>query len=98
MVNRLLAALSRAERGRLLANCDTVDLAMGTVRREPGDRVDQVSFPIDSFVSLLIPIDGHPDLKVGLIGNEGMLGVCLAQGLDTSPLQGLVQGAGGGGG
>jgi CRP-like cAMP-binding protein len=94
MVNRLLAALSRAERGRLLANCNPVDLVMGTVLSEPGDRVDQVYFPIDSFVSLLIPIDGHPHLEVGLIGNEGMLGVCLAQGLDTSPLQALVQGAG----
>jgi CRP-like cAMP-binding protein len=94
MMNRLLAALPRGERRRLLANCDQVDLAMGTILCEPGDRVDHVYFPIDSFVSLLIPIDGHPNLEVGLIGNEGMLGVSLALGLDTSPLQALVQGAG----
>jgi CRP-like cAMP-binding protein len=94
MVNRLLAALPRVERGRLLANCDPVDLVMGTILCEPGDRVDHAYFPTDSFISLLTPIDGHPNLEVGLIGDEGMLGVSLALGLDSSALQARVQGAG----
>jgi CRP-like cAMP-binding protein len=94
IVNRLVAALSRADRARLLANCEPVDLVMGTILCEPGARMDHAYFPIDGFVSLLTPIDGHPNLEVGLIGNEGMLGVSLALGLDTKPLQALVQGAG----
>jgi CRP-like cAMP-binding protein len=93
-VNRLLAVLSRAERTRLLASCDAVDLVLGNVLCKPGARMEHAYFPIDSFVSLLIPIDGHPDLEVALVGDEGMLGVSLALGLDTSPLQALVQGAG----
>jgi CRP-like cAMP-binding protein len=94
LINRLLATLRRDDRQRLLAHCERVDLIMGDILCGPGDRIDHAYFPTDSFISLLTPIDGHPNLEVGLIGDEGMLGVSLALGLNISPLQALVQGAG----
>jgi len=42
----------------------------------------------------MIPVDGASNLEVGLVGNEGMLGVPLILGMDHSPLRALVQGAG----
>jgi CRP-like cAMP-binding protein len=92
--NLLLAALPAADRRRLLAQCVTVDLVAGQTLVEPGQMVRHVIFPTDSFISLIAPIDSAAQLEVGLIGNEGMLGVSLVLGVGTSPLRALVQGAG----
>lgn len=92
--NRLLNALPRTEVRRLLAACDEVELAFGAVLYEPDARIRYVFFPTGGFVSLMIPVDGTSNLEVGLVGNEGMLGVPLVLGVDVSPLRALVQGAG----
>jgi CRP-like cAMP-binding protein len=92
--NRLLAALPAADRRRLLANCDPVDLALGDILSEPGDAALHAFFPIDSFISLIAPIDGRAQLEVGLVGNEGMAGSSLILGVGVSSLRALVQGAG----
>jgi CRP-like cAMP-binding protein len=91
--NRLLAALPRRELQRLLADCEAVELELGEVLYEPDNRIRYVYFPTDSFISLMIPVDGT-NLEVGLIGNEGMFGSPLILGVDVSPLRALVQGAG----
>jgi CRP-like cAMP-binding protein len=92
--NLLLAALPAADRRRLLAHHEPVELITGDALTEPGDRVSHVFFPIDSFISLIAPINRHAQLEVGLVGNEGMLGISLVLGVKESPLRALVQGAG----
>ncbi len=95
MGNHLLDALSHKDRQHLIARCEPVNLAVGTSLCEPGARIEHVYFPAGgSFISLLTPVEGHLNLEVGLIGNEGMLGVPLALGVEIAPLQALVQGSG----
>jgi CRP-like cAMP-binding protein len=93
-LNRLLGALPPRLSARLVAQCDTVELKLGAVLYEPDARIRYAYFPTESFVSLMIPVDGASILEVGLVGNEGMVGAPLILGMDRSPLRALVQGAG----
>lgn len=92
--NRLLAGVPREDRQRLLAHCERVELPFAEVLCTSGERLRHVFFPIDSFISLITPIDGHAGLEVGLVGDEGMLGTWMMLGMNTAPLDALVQGAG----
>jgi len=92
--NRLIEALPHKGRRRLLAACELVELTFAEVLAEPGERIRHVFFPTTSYISLLTPIDGCGSLEVGLVGDEGMLGVSLALGVDIAPLHALVQGPG----
>jgi CRP-like cAMP-binding protein len=94
IVNRLIAALPRSDRQRLLAKCEPVELEFAEILAEPGERIRYAWFPSESFISLMVPMDKHTSLEVGLVGNEGMLGVSLILGVEVSPLHALVQGAG----
>jgi CRP-like cAMP-binding protein len=92
--NRLLEALPRKDRQHFLAGCEPVDLVFAEVLAEPGERIRHVYFPTQSFVSLVSPIGGCDSLEVGMVGNEGMLGLPLILGVNVSPLRAVVQGAG----
>jgi CRP-like cAMP-binding protein len=92
--NLLLDSLSRRERQRFVAGCESVDLAFGDVLCEQGERFRHVYFPTGGFISLLSDLDERLSLEVGLIGVEGMLGASIALGVDIAPLRAIVQGAG----
>jgi CRP-like cAMP-binding protein len=92
--NLLLAALSKEDRVRLLGDGSPIDLRLADTLSEAGDRIHYVYFPIDGFVSLITPGVDRTQLEIGLVGNEGMLGVPLLLGIQVSPLRALVQGTG----
>jgi CRP-like cAMP-binding protein len=92
--NRLLASLPRQDRHHLLALCEQIELRLADVLCKPGEPIRHVFFPTDSFISLITPIDGHANLEVGMVGDEGMLGISLMLGVVAAPLRALVQGAG----
>ncbi len=93
--NHLIDRLPRADRTRLLAVCEPVELTLSEVLCEPGQPVRHVFFPTLGFISLVTPVDGSPGVEVGMIGSEGMLGAQLALGVTTAPWRAVVQGAGG---
>ena len=92
--NRLLAALPKRDQRQLLSHCDTVELRRGEVISEPGERIRNVYFPTDSFVSLVTPPVDYAGLEVRLVGSEGMLGTPLILGVEVTQVRTLVQGAG----
>jgi CRP-like cAMP-binding protein len=92
--NLLLAGLPDEDQRRLTGDRAPVDLSFSETLSEPGQRIRHVYFPIDSFISLIAPGVGRAQLEIGLVGNEGMLGVPLLLGVPVSPLRALVQGSG----
>jgi CRP-like cAMP-binding protein len=92
--NRLIAALPRKDRQRVIANCDEVQLTLADYLWVPAKRIRHVYFPIDSCISQTIPVDGRAGVDVALVGDEGMLGVPLVLGIDVSPLRAVVQSSG----
>jgi len=93
-VNRLLAALSDRSRRQFLASCDYVHLNLSEVLCNRGEKINYVYFPLDSFISLVTALDDGEKLEVGIVGDEGMLGMSLILGMNISSQHALVQGAG----
>ena len=93
--NQLIELLPRADRVRLLAACEPVQLVLSEVLQEPGTPSRHAYFPTDGFISMLAMSEGHPGVEVGMVGREGMVGANLALGVGTANLRALVQGAGG---
>ncbi|MDP9200114.1 MAG: Crp/Fnr family transcriptional regulator [Pseudomonadota bacterium] len=94
MTNDLIEELPRADRARILKSCVPVDLVLGAVLCEARQPVVHVYFPLTGFISLVASVADHPPLEMGLIGNEGLLGVTLVLGVNLAELRGVVQGAG----
>jgi CRP-like cAMP-binding protein len=93
--NLVLAALPHKEYQRLLTGLlDPVKLIYGQVLYEPGGRIRHVYFPSDCLVSLLTAVDKSRTLEVGMVGNEGMVGMPMALGIGVSAVRALVQGTG----
>jgi CRP-like cAMP-binding protein len=92
--NRLLAALPRKDYNRLVPHLEHVPLPFAEVLYEPGDTIQYVYFPNDSIVSLLSTVEDRSTLEVGIIGNEGMVGISVLLGVKTSPNRAIVQGEG----
>jgi CRP-like cAMP-binding protein len=92
--NRLLAALPKNEYKRLLPQLKTVSLVLGEVLYKPGAAIKYVYFPNDSIISLISELSETSGLEVGMVGNEGMAGLAVFMGVNSSPTRAVVQGAG----
>ena len=92
--NRLLAALPKSDRRRILAGCDKVELRVAEVLYAPWEPLTSVYFPTSSFMSLIMPSADSAAFEVGLIGNEGMLGIAVVLDGEISPERAVVLGAG----
>lgn len=92
--NLLLDSLSEKNRMGFLENCDVVQFKLGDIIYNVGDQIKYVYFPIKSIISLVNPVDKNAGMEVALIGNEGMLGITVMLGSDTTPFRALVQNSG----
>ena len=92
--NHLLAALSPPERERLYPHLRLVPLPLGKVLYESGDVLRHVYFPTDSIVSLLYVLADGASAEISVVGNEGLIGIALFMGGETTPSRAIVQSAG----
>lgn len=92
--NHLIGALSAEARDRILPHMERVDLALGQVLYESGDAIRHVYFPVDCIVSLLYVMESGASAEISVVGNEGLLGVSIFMGGESTPSRALVQSAG----
>lgn len=92
--NRLLAALSPEVLERLLPELDLVPMSLGKVVYESGHAMHHVYFPTDSIVSLLYVMENGSSAEISVVGNEGVVGVALFMGGESTPSRAIVQSAG----
>jgi CRP-like cAMP-binding protein len=95
VANSLLRALPSEVRERLRPEMVYFPFVLGDVVYEPGERMAHVYFPISTVVSLIYTMAEGDTAEMGLVGNEGVVGVALFLGGDTTPNQAVVQVAGG---
>ncbi|HEX6927665.1 MAG TPA: Crp/Fnr family transcriptional regulator [Gammaproteobacteria bacterium] len=92
--NRILAALTPAERARLTPALEPVTLTQDDVMYEPGGAIHYAYFPVDMIVSLLHVFEDGASAEFAIVGNDGMIGVPLVTGGGTMPFRSLVQSTG----
>jgi CRP-like cAMP-binding protein len=92
--NRLLCALPAAEFGRLAPRLERVTLRLGDMLYEPGVQMQHAYFPVSSIVSLHYVMDTGASASVAGVGHEGVVGISLFMGGNTTPSSAVVQTAG----
>ncbi len=92
--NRLLAALPEATYEALLPSLEAVPLPLGTVVYESGGTQGYVYFPTSSIVSMLYVLADGASAEIAVTGNEGLVGIALFMGGETTPSRAVVQSAG----
>jgi CRP-like cAMP-binding protein len=92
--NHLLAALPAAEFERLSPHLELVAMPLGDVLYESGERLDHVYFPTTCIVSLLYVLENGASAEIAVVGNEGILGISLFMGGETTPSRAIVQSGG----
>ena len=92
--NYLLAALPASSLDRLLPHLELVELPLGQVLYESGGALRHVYFPTDSIVSLLYVMENGASAEISVVGNEGLIGVAVFMGGESTPSRAVVQSAG----
>ena len=92
--NDLLAALPPADYERLAQSLELVPLPLGRAVYESGEQLDYVYFPTDCIVSLLSVTQDGSSAEIAIAGNEGLVGIALFMGGETTSSRAVVQNAG----
>ena len=92
--NHLLAAFPAAEYGRVADGLELLAMPLGLVLSESGARMRYVYFPTTCIVSLLYVLQDGSSAEVGVVGNEGVVGISLFMGGNTTPSRAVVRGGG----
>lgn len=93
--NKLLAALPVAEWDRWAGQLEFVYLPLGKVLYEAGGKQSHVYFPTSSIVSLLYVMENGASAEIAIVGNEGLVGISLFMGGESTTSRAVVQSAGG---
>jgi len=92
--NHLLAALPAADYARLLPDLELVPLPLGRAVYESGGKLDYIYFPTDGIVSLLYVMRDGATAEIAVVGHEGLVGIALFMGGESTPSRAVVQSAG----
>lgn len=92
--NGLLASLPAAVWERLAPSLELVDMPLGMVLYESGCKMSHVYFPINTIVSLLYVMEDGASAEIAVVGKEGIVGIALIMGGETTPSRAVVQSAG----
>jgi len=93
--NFLLAALPEEDFKRIKPSLETATLKLGHVLYETGEKLEHVYFPTTAIISMLYLMENGATAEIGVVGNDGLLGVSLFMGGDTTTSRAIVQSAGG---
>jgi CRP-like cAMP-binding protein len=94
MNNQLLDALSAAELARMRPRLELVDMPLAEVVYESGRHIDYVYFPTTCIVSLLYVLENGASAEIAVVGHEGVVGISIFMGGETTPSRAVVQSAG----
>lgn len=92
--NHLLDALPGTDYQRIAPHLELVPMGLGEVIYESGSSMRHVYFPTTSIVSLLYVMENGASAEIAIVGNEGILGISLFMGGETTPSRAVVQSAG----
>jgi CRP-like cAMP-binding protein len=92
--NHLLAVLPTTEFERLIPYLELVSMPLGEVIYESGNQLRHVYFPTTSIVSLLYVMEDGASAEIAVVGNEGIIGIALFMGGESTPSRAIVQSAG----
>jgi CRP-like cAMP-binding protein len=92
--NHLLAALPAADFERVSPHLELVPMKLGQALYESGEHLNHVYFPTTSIVSLLYVMEDGASAEIAVVGNEGILGIALFMGGETTPSRAVVQSEG----
>lgn len=92
--NYMLAALPLEVQERIYPHLELIPMPLGKVLYESGDTMRHVYFPADSIISLLYVMENGASAEISVVGNEGLIGIALFMGGESTPSRAIVQSAG----
>ncbi|WP_438865130.1 Crp/Fnr family transcriptional regulator [Neptunicella sp.] len=92
--NKLLQVLSKEAQQRIFPHLKLIPLELGQVLYESGQQLNTVYFPTDSIISLLYVMADGASAEISVVGNEGLVGIAVFMGGESTPSRAIVQSAG----